>query len=325
MAKQKVGPIFAIENIVMLISLILIFIILCVNPFSLLSLVEPYSRSLHEICLQKIQNGHRAEEQLTSIYSALLCGERLPEGAMKKTFIALGLIHLMVISGAHLIFLEKTWNLLPSFRFKNVLLSLFLLTYSMSAGLRPPVLRALFSLLLSKVNKEMKLFWSPYFRVQISGLLCLLCHSAWFDSLSLQLSWLASMGMSNYRLCRLKSCALTFLLILPIVSQWGGAHPFSILLNWIIAPLASCLLLPLSLFTIPFPFLRPWTDKLWEYLLLLMGRLKPLMENKGIELPWSLSSFQIWIYICICFIVLELYFVYSLRRDCEQTMEDPNE
>ncbi len=305
----------------MLITLILIFIILCVNPLSLLSIVEPYSQSLHEWCLWKIQSTQTAEP-LTNIYSALICGERLPEGEMKKTFIALGLIHLMVISGAHLIFLEKTWNLLPSFRFKNTLLGLFLLIYSMSAGLKPPVLRALFSLLLTKVNKELKMFWSPYFRVQISGLLCLLCQSTWFNSLSLQLSWIASMGMSNHRLSRLKSCSLTFILILPIVSQWGGTHPLSILLNWLIAPLTSCLLLPASLLTIPFPFLRFFTDRLWEYFLFIMEKLRPIMENKRIELPWSLSSFQIWIYICISFILLQLYFVYSIRRDCEQTSEE---
>ena len=127
----------------------------------------------------------------------------------------------MIISGAHLIFLEKTWNLLPSFRFKNFLLGFFLLIYSMSAGLSPPVLRALFSLLLARINKALKLFWSPYVRVQISGLLCLFCQSSWFHSLSLQLSWVASIGMSNHQLSRLHSCMLTFILILPIVSQWG--------------------------------------------------------------------------------------------------------
>lgn len=308
----------------MLITFILILIILCVNPFSILSIVEPYSQFLHEWCLWKTQSAQTGEH-LTHIYSALLCGERLPEGEIKKTFIALGVIHLMVISGAHLIFLEKIWNLLPSFRFKSSFLGLFLLVYSMSAGLNPPVLRALFSLLLTRINKKLKIFLSPYFRVQISGLLCLLCQSAWFNSLSLQLSWIASMGMSNHRLSRLKSCALTFILILPIISQWSGAHPLSILLNWFITPLTSCLLLPTSLLTIPFPFLRPLTDKLWEYFLFIMEKLRPLMENKGIELPWSLSSFQIWIYICISFILLQLYFVYSIRRDCEQTSEETSE
>ncbi len=259
-------------------------------------------------------------EDLTSIYSALLCGEKLPEGQIKSAFIALGIIHLMVISGAHLIFLERVWkNLLPDFRFKNLLLAFFLLIYSMCAGLKPPVLRALFSLMLSRVNKELKLFWSPYLRVQVSGLLCLFCQSSWFHSLSLQLSWIAGMGMSNHRLSRLKSCALTFILILPIVSQWSGSHPLSILLNWLAGPIAGSALLPLSLLTLPFPFLRFFTDRLWGYFLNLMNSLRPVMENKGIELTWSFSSFEIWIYICSAFVLLQFYFVYSLRRDCTQS------
>ena len=316
----------------MTLGLILILIILCVNPFSLLSLIEPSYQFLHEWCLQKVQTeGPRTSEtqlihsqkepienQLTILYSAFICGERLPEGEIKKTFIALGIIHLMVISGAHLIFLERIWNLLPVFRFKNIILALFLLIYSMSAGLNPPILRALFSLLLTRMNKELKLFWSPYVRVHISGLLCLLCQSAWFHSLSLQLSWIASMGMSNHHLSRLKSCVLTFLLILPIVSQWSGSHPLSIILNWLITPLAGCVLLPLSLLTIPFPFLRVFTDKMWKHFLHLMNVFRPLMENKGVELAWSLSSFQIWIYICVFFILFQLYFVYSMRKSCEE-------
>ncbi|MYE07865.1 MAG: hypothetical protein F4X95_03845 [Oligoflexia bacterium] len=332
----------------MTIGLILILIILCVNPFSLLSLMEPGYQMLHNGCLKRVQIGaglwpgtgagtgagtgtgantllsdaiQEPTENLNILYSAFICGERLPDGEIKKTFIALGIIHLTVISGAHLIFLEKIWNLLPVFRFKNILLALFLLTYSMSAGLSPPILRALFSLLLARINKKLKLFWSPYIRVHISGLLCLLCQNNWFHSLSLQLSWIASLGMSNHRLSRFKSCVLTFLLILPIVSQWGGVHPLSIILNWLITPLAACVLLPLSLLTVPFPILRFFTDEIWKYFLYGMNLFKPLTENRRIELSWSLSSFQIWIYICIFFISLHLYFVYSMRKESEKSIE----
>lgn len=295
----------------MILCLILIVFILCVTPVSFLSLIEPLSQFLQERCLQQVQTG---KTEFTDLYSALLCGKRLPAGEIKKTFLSLGIIHLMVISGAHLIFLEKIWKLLPSFRLKNTLLGFFLLIYSMSAGLSPPVLRALFSLLLARINKDLKLFWSPYVRVQISGLLCLLCQNSWFHSLSLQLSWVASMGMSNHQLSRLHSCAITFILILPIVSQWGGLHPLSIIVNWLMTPLTSCVLLPLSLLTLPFPFLRFLTDKLWEQFLQITNLLRPLMENKGIELSWSLSSFQIWIYIAVTFILLQFFFTFFKRK-----------
>ena len=292
----------------MITGLVLILIIVCINPFSLLNVLKSKTFFIHEWCVQRLP----AENKI--IYSALLCGEKLPEGEIKNTFISLGVIHLMVISGAHLIFLEKLWNILPAFRLKKTLLVIFLLLYSMSAGLNPPVLRALFSLLLARINKELKLFWSPYLRVHISGLLCLLCQISWFQSLSLQLSWIASMGMSNHRISRLQSCTLTFLLILPIVSSWGGIHPFSIFINWLLTPLAGCILLPLSLLVIPFPFVRFFTDALWGYFLQIMNLLKPLVDNNKITLNESLSSFQIWIYICIIFILLHTFHVHSMRN-----------
>ena len=294
----------------MLIGLFLMIIILCVNPFSLLSFFKPLGQELNKLCLQRVG----AEDTWTVVYSAIVCGERLPEGELKKTFIALGIIHLMVISGAHLIFLEKAWGLLPPFRFKNSLLALFLITYSLSAGLNPPVLRALFSLMLSRVNHELKLFWSPYLRVCLSGLLCLLCQGAWFHSLSLQLSWIASMGMSNPYFSRVKSCIITFILILPVVSSWSSVHPFSIIINWLMVPLAGSVLLPFSLLIIPFPFIRPFVNFLWEWFLHGLNFLRPLMENQGIQLDWAFGSFGMWFYISLIFIIGEFWFFLSLRK-----------
>ena len=294
----------------MLIGLLLMIIILCVNPFSLLSFFKPLGQGLNQICLQRVS----AEDTWTLVYSAIVCGERLPEGSLKKTFISLGIIHLMVISGAHLIFLEKAWGLLPPFRFKNSLLACFLLTYSLSAGLNPPVLRALFSLLLSRLNQELKLFWSPYLKVCLSGLLCLLCQGAWFHSLSLQLSWIASMGMSNPYFSRLKSCVITFILILPVVSSWSSVHPFSIIINWLLVPLAGSILLPFSLLLIPFPFIRPFVNFLWECFLYGLNFLRPLVENQGIQLDWAFSSFGMWVYIALIFIIGEFGFFLTLRK-----------
>ena len=299
----------------MLISLILIFIILCVKPLFLYVPVQKLVHWLNEECLQSISTDH---SELTPIYSALICGERLPEGALKKTFISLGIIHLMVISGAHLIFIEKAWKILPHFRFKNTVLVFFLFIYAFSSGLNPPVLRALFSFILNRINKQLKLFWSPYMRVQLSGLLCLLCQNSLVHSLSLQLSWTASLGMSNSFLPRWQSCLLTYVLILPLISGWGNTHPFSIIINWLIAPLASCILLPVSLLILPFPFLKPVADFMWMQFLQLLYFLRPLTEQQGIEvLP--LKSFTIWIYIVLLFIVLERCFVYFRRWKIQHT------
>ncbi len=298
---------------IVIVLLILVFIILCVNPLSILSGFEPVYRWLHQSCLQKIQVH---ENVLNPIYSALVCGENIPEGSIRNLFTSVGIIHLLVISGTHLIFIEKMWKLLPEFRFRDSLLAGFLLLYALTAGLRPPILRALFSLILTRVIKKCKLFWSPYLRVQMSGLLCLLCQSSWVHSLSLQLSWTASFGMCNRKLSRLTSCCLTYLLILPIISRWGGSHPMSVLVNWLIAPLASCVLLPLSILVIPFPFIRFLTDSLWELLFYILDKLRPLVENNTIWMA-SFDTFQTWMYISGLFIGFKIYGIYANRRECD--------
>ena len=288
-----------------------IFVILCVNFVSLISLIEPLSLLLHKACLSRVQV---MGGEWTMIYSALICGESLPEGKVKQAFVSAGVIHLMVISGSHLIFIEKLWKRLPLFPFKNILLFFFLILYAGSSGLKPPVLRALFSLTLFYISKRLKLFWSPYWRVQLSGLLCLVCQNSLFNSLSLQLSWIASMGMCRRDISRIKSCVITYILILPIISQWGGGHPLSILVNWLIAPLMVGLLLPLSMLTVICPFLQRFTDGVWSPFIYLLNVFKPLMENNSVFWLPTLSSFQIWIYICFIFILFQTYFVYSRQK-----------
>lgn len=284
---------------------ILLFIILRIKQTSVLSYLRPITNWLHTSCLQQIP----ASSEWQDIYGAFVCGEYLPEGQIKKVFVATGVIHLMIISGAHLVFIEKTWSALPSFRFKQLSLAIFLMLYALTAGLKPPILRALFSLSIHRINKKLKLFYSPYWKVQFSGMLCLICHSAWAHSISLQLSLLASLGMANHSMSRIKSCALTYLIILPIISAWGGLHPLSILINWVLTPIASVILLPLSMLVVPLPWIHLLVDLLWSYFLQILNWIRPVMENQGLQII-SFSSFYIWIYIWVLFILLQIIYIY---------------
>ena len=302
----------------MLSLFLLIVIILCVKPLFIWLPLKKLSLFLQNQCVQSVLLA-KGEENLNPIYLSLLCGKTLPdEFLMKKVFISVGVVHLMVVSGAHLIFIEKTFKILPSFRFKNFILILFLLIYSLSAGFRPPAVRALFSVLIRNCNKKFKMFWSPYIRVQLSGLLCILCQNRWVDSLSLPLSWTASLGMSNPYLPRWKACVLTYLMILPLISHFGGLSPFSILINWLITPLAGALLLPLSLLTLPFGFLRPLTDKIWNIFLELLKLLTPFAEGVIFKTQ-PLNFLEMWIYICFLFIILEISFICRRRWICAQS------
>ena len=59
------------------------------------------SVALHEQCLLQTP-----PSEWPSFYKALICGQRLPSNAYLSAIKTLGLIHLFVVSGAHLQFLN---------------------------------------------------------------------------------------------------------------------------------------------------------------------------------------------------------------------------
>ena len=71
--------------------------------------ISHLSNDLHNLCLRHLN----FETHLSEIYKSLICGKRLPTGHIKEIFVKGGLIHLTVVSGAHLLFLEKFWKQIP--------------------------------------------------------------------------------------------------------------------------------------------------------------------------------------------------------------------
>ena len=71
--------------------------------------ISELSKEIHHICLHKL-NFHTP---WADIYKSLTCGKRLEDSPVKDIFVQGGLIHLTVVSGAHLLFLENFWKKLP--------------------------------------------------------------------------------------------------------------------------------------------------------------------------------------------------------------------
>ena len=67
--------------------------------------ITELSSYLHSQCLSVLS----FKGQWKPAYEALICGQRLPKGPLRQVFTEGGLIHLMVVSGAHLLFMEKLW------------------------------------------------------------------------------------------------------------------------------------------------------------------------------------------------------------------------
>ncbi len=282
-------------------------LLLFISPFNL-EIFNPIIQTLHEWCLYRV-NEHTMDH--TDIYSALLCGKRLEERSIRTIFTQVGLIHFMVVSGAHLIFLERLWNKFPSWPFKNILIFFSLLIYSLMSGLNPPVLRALISFLIHRLSQKIKLSWNPYWRVMVSGVITLILKPHWIASTSLQLSWIGSLGFVTARYSTLVSSFLCYFFILPIISQWTVLHPLSIGMNFIFFPLLSITLFPLSIFSFIFPVFFPITSFFWSLWIQFLNSLQPLFKAT-FYIP-SLSGFNVWIYICIIFFILQVLWIFTRR------------
>ena len=262
----------------------------------------------HEKCLQFSS----LPTELEDIYRALICGKKLPGGLIKETFVRNGLIHLMVVSGAHLLFLERIWkNLNPPF-FSSVGVIFLLTLYALTADLHPPILRALFSFLLLKINLFHKLFWSASLVTHLSGVLCLVYSPSWVSSPSLHLSWLASLAQ-NSSSSRLKKSLLIYLIIFPICNRWRFLHPFTVFINWLIAPFIGSVLFPFSLLAVLFPPLLFVTDPLWEGFLNLLFLFQKIIPRHHL-IKWHISEQWIWVYILAVFAVIETVSVYQRRK-----------
>ena len=260
------------------------------------------SNEIHEICLKQLS----FKSSLPDIYKALVCGKRLPYGELKQIFVKGGLIHLTVVSGAHLLFLENLYLKLPLPKpIKNGGLCFFLILYALASQFQPPVVRALFSFFLLQFSQRLKLFWSATGRTLLSALFCLIYNKDWIDSGSLQLSVLASLVYSVPK-SSLKKAFFIYLFLLPFLNRWQSLHPLTVLINWILAPVISGLLFPLSFLSPFLPFLYKISDFLWLVFLRLLEGVKFLPADTAL-IKYQLPEKWTWFYILFIFFVLSAF------------------
>lgn len=281
--------------------------------FSLLSLffllpvgdVSHISNTLHKLCLEQLNfNSPEAE-----IYKALVCGKRLASGHLKETFITGGLIHLTVVSGAHLLFLERFWKHLPLPKFlKNQGLFIVLILYAFACHLYPPVMRALFSFFIFQFSRSLKLFWNAHFITLLSGILCLIYKPSWIYSFSLQLSLLACF-LQNISISSIKKSFFIYIFILPVINRWQALHPLTVLINWAFTPLIGSLLFPLSFLSPFFPPVYMITDFLWLIVLQVL-KVTNFFPSQSPLMKWFIPKEWMWLYVSfVCFFVFIINFL----------------
>lgn len=245
---------------------------------------------LHDFCLN-----HAPSSPWQLYYQSLVCGAPFPANNFAVGLKRSGLIHLMVVSGGHLLLIENLFQRCLFQKRLRVLVYAALFIYVLMTKGQPPAVRAFFAILISDLNKSLKLYWPQHHQVLTAGLLCLSLFPNWFSSLSFLLSWLASLGLS-LTTNSLKS-ALVFIIMFPALLPLQAPHPLSVLCNMIIAPLINLLLFPLTSLTFLVHWVTVLTDRLWELLfqfsLAAAQWLPPLIPATGITVT------NLWIYLIL--------------------------
>ncbi len=203
--------------------------------------------TLHSLCADSLNH---------EITKALACGSRLNYGAARQSVLTFGALHLFVVSGAHLNFLNRFLSFLKTpQKIKSSLLLLFVFNCNFSA----PIIRTYTQSILQKSSS---IYIPPSLSPLCAYFICFPMSYLLNESLSLGLSLL--FGNLISRLPRaIEAQGLIYLLALPVFLFVLGLPHYSSLF---ILPLVTALvftLLPLSLASLFSNYIEAFTIRFW--------------------------------------------------------------
>jgi ComEC/Rec2-related protein len=206
------------------------------------------------ICLRSLPTG-----PYLAMDSALICGIDLPQSDIRQALLDTGLIHLMVVSGSHLAFLEVLLKPFP--RLRRVQIPL-LCVYCWLVGLQAPVVRALVRRILSKTPLA-RFNLTPLQIEAATTVVTLMLYPPWLLSRSFLMSWMCGLALTapslHWRWKHLELAVKAYVFLLPFC--W--ASPLSILWNTLLAPVVGGVLFPARLLSCLWPWTSRLTDCLW--------------------------------------------------------------
>ena len=246
----------------------------------------PLSSSLHQGCLYYVQSFSKLE-----VNRVVICGQSAA-GELAPLFKSLGLVHLLVISGAHIAILESFLDRVLHPKHYPLKLALLFL-YAFVCQLKAPILRALFGSCLRWVSYHLHLDLPKNHQVLCSALLCLLFFPEWFFQLSLILSCLATQ-LTYLQRHSLTKNALIYFGLLPVLFMFAPLSPLTIIYNCTIAPIIGFVLIPLSWISCFLPLLFSLNDFLWSFFLQTVSHFPSVELNSSSQ---ELSVYFFWIYL----------------------------
>ena len=232
------------------------------------------------------------EQEAHALTKAMLCGLRPENMEIRGRLIQTGIIHLFVVSGLHVAFLTDALGV-QKFRFGWLLLFCF----CGMVGFQPPVVRAALSCVFRSLSDKWRLFWTPSQALAAALFVIFLFRPDWFLSLSLQLSWVASLaiiecnnaptvirtktGMSIYKKYHhLLRALFMYLALIPLLMPLQIANPLTVLVNALIVPVSAFMFSGSAI-----SILTPWTTQgmnfFWDQFLDVLGLLQLMMPFLG--------------------------------------------
>ncbi|MFZ3230311.1 MAG: ComEC/Rec2 family competence protein [Pseudobdellovibrio sp.] len=239
--------------------------------FSVYSLLKIVSLFFHQNCLSGLPHTSTATNEL----QAIVCGQNFSSAQTSQLYISTGLIHLFVVSGAHLILLERLLNAtsitLLSKKLPLLLILISLIVYTLACEMNPPITRSLISIFISLLLNKNYLRWPANYKLFLVGIITLCINPDWASSVSLQLSWIAGLVVSIANLYFSKNDfllkqSLYYIFLWPLLIFLSVPSYLVILVNLIFAPLLEFVLFPMGLLVWIFPFLLPVFEKLIQLL-----------------------------------------------------------
>ncbi len=248
---------------------------LCVLFCILISIInlqkksEKLSQQLHQSCITQAKKNYDYFDEV----SALICGKKITNPKIKDLFISNGLIHIFVVSGAHLSFYRKIIQYaLPRWA-ASITTIIFLFTYTLTCLFSAPIFRAFVQQLNLDLNKLLKLNLSKNILLLTTAIITTLTNPIYLKSISLPMSWVAALCMTQKN--SPAKTLVVFLSLFPILLTFTEPNPLSALSGFFISGLVSIFILPLNLLAFFIPNLNIILDLFYTVFYQLLELIQP--------------------------------------------------
>ncbi len=253
--------------------------------------IKYFSPLLHQLCVSS-----SPPSQHIQLYKGIVCGENLDSATLSNLFATTGLLHLLVVSGSHLLLVA---SISKRIKINDSIIMFLCLIYSFICLLEPPIVRAYIFIGLNHINQKRHLQWSSWHRHFITIFLCICLFPNWIESLSFQLSILCAFALS---LTSRHPNLWVYIVLFPALLLLGNYHPFSVLINVSLGPVLGVLLFPLSALAYFIPNLYIGVDLLWTLLIKILHQISFYLQTQS-DYTMTYSPTIFWSYILVLWIL----------------------